>query len=133
MTALLSKATRGLWTLAGVVLVLGLGLFVYRRAPLGVEPALQSAGAYVRAALSPLVLLSACMALVLVVGSHLATLYARRAPPPLVKRPALSPLEVVNEDVAIAVREMLVELGRFLRQVATSPDPDIIVFMDTLM
>jgi general secretion pathway protein E len=40
---------------------------------------------------------------------------------------------VVNEDVAIAVREMLVELGQYLRTVATAPDPDIIVFMDSLM
>lgn len=133
MNALLSKATRGLWTVAGVVLVAGVGSFIYRRAPLGLEPALQSAGSYVRMALTPLVLLSAGMALVLVVSSQLVTLYARRAPPPLVKRPALSPLEVVNEDVAIAVREMLVELGQFLRQVATAPDPDIIVFMETLM
>jgi general secretion pathway protein E len=39
----------------------------------------------------------------------------------------------VNEDVAIAVREMLVELGQYLRGVAASPEPDIIVFVDTLM
>ncbi|WP_224363646.1 GspE/PulE family protein [Hyalangium versicolor] len=129
----MSKATRGMWTLTGVVLVAGVGSFLLRHVPLGLETTLKSAGTYLHTALSPLVFLSAGLAIALGVGSSLVTAYARRAPPPMAKRPALSPLEVVNEDVAIQVREMLVELGQFLRGVATSPDPDIIVFMETLM
>ncbi|MBN1205532.1 MAG: type II/IV secretion system protein [Myxococcaceae bacterium] len=133
MTALMSKATRWLWTLAGLVLVAGVGSFIYRHAPQGLSPALRLGSSYLQSALSPLVLLSAAMALVLGVASSLATSVARRAPAPMAKRPALSPLEVVNEDVAIAVREMLVELGQYLRGVASTPDPDIIVFMEALM
>ncbi|WP_224247430.1 GspE/PulE family protein [Hyalangium gracile] len=129
----MSKATRGLWTLAGVVLVVGVGSFIYRHSTQGVEGALKAVVPYLQTAASPLVLLSAGLALVLGVGSSLVTSIARRAPPPLAKRPVLSPLEVVNEDVAIVVREMLVELGQYLRTVANTPDPDIIVFMETLM
>lgn len=133
MTALMSKATRGLWTLAGVVLLAGIASFVLRHASLGVEPTLKVGEQYLHTALSPLIFLSAGLTVALAIGGGLVATAARRAPPPLAKRPALSPLEVVNEDVAIAVREMLVELGQYLRTVASTPDPDIINFMNTLM
>ncbi len=133
MTALMSKATRGLWTLAGVVLVAGVASFILRHSSLGVDSTLKVGGQYLHTALSPLIFLSAGLTVALAVGAGLVTSVARRAPSPLAKRPALSPLEVVNEDVAIVVREMLVELGQYLRTVATAPDPDIIAFMDTLM
>lgn len=129
----MSKVTRGLWTLAGLALVAGIGSFLYRHSPQGLEPALKLGRLYLQTALSPLVILSGGLALVLGVGASVVTSFARRAPPPVAKRPALSPLEVVNEDVAIAVREMLVELGQYLRGVASTPDPDIIVFTDALM
>jgi general secretion pathway protein E len=133
MTELLNKATRGLWTLAVLLLVAGLASFLYQHSSQGMMPALKIGQAYLQVALSPLLLLSAGLALVLGVGARAVTSYASNAPPPTAKRPALSPLEVVNEDVAIAVREMLVELGRYLRSVASQPEPDIIVFMDALM
>ena len=133
MTELLSKATRWLWALAVLLLVAGLASFLYRHSPQGVAPALKLGEAYLQVAVSPLLLFSAALALVLGVGARAITSYARRAPPPVAKRPALSPLEVVNEDVAIAVREMLVELGQYLRGISTQPEPDIIVFMDSLM
>ena len=133
MTALMSKATRGLWALALLVLLAGIGSFLLRHASLGVEPVLRLSEHYAQIAISPLLLLSGGLALVLGVGSKLVTTYARRQPPPMARRPALSPLEVVNEDVAIAVREMLVELGQYLRTVVAAADPDIIVFMDALM
>jgi general secretion pathway protein E len=133
MTELLSKATRWMWTLAVLLLLAGVASFLYRHSPQGVSPALKLGAAYLQVAFSPLLLLSAGLALVLGVGARVVTSYARRRPPPVAKRPALSPLEVVNEDVAIAVREMLVELGQYLRGVAAQPEPDIIVFMDALM
>ncbi|HVG61591.1 MAG TPA: GspE/PulE family protein [Hyalangium sp.] len=133
MTELLSKATRALWTLAVLLLVAGVASFLYRNSSQGVMPVLKIGQAYLQVAASPLLLLSAALAIVLGVGARAVTSYARHAPPPVAKRPALSPLEVVNEDVAIAVREMLVELGRYLRGVASQPEPDIIVFMDALM
>lgn len=133
MTALMSKATRGLWTLAVLVFVAGIASLIYRHSPPGVEAGLRLGGSYLQAALSPLLFLSAGLAIALSVGARLVTSAAHKAPAPLAKRPALSPLEVVNEDVAIAVREMLVELGRYLRSVVTQPEPDIIVFMDALM
>jgi hypothetical protein len=93
MTALMSKATRGLWTLAGLVLVAGAGVFVYRHSALGPEHTLKAGAQYLQDALSPLVLLSAALALVLGVAGTAVATYARNAPPPLAKRPALSPLE----------------------------------------
>ncbi len=133
MTALMNKATRGLWLLAGLVLAAGVGLFAYRHASQGLEPALKLGRLYLQSAVTPLVLGSAALALVLRLGAAASSALARRAPPPIARRPALSPLEVVNEDVAIAVREMLVELGQYLRSVASQEEPDIIDFFGTLM
>jgi general secretion pathway protein E len=133
MTALMSKATRGLWFLAGLLLVAGIGSFLYRHSSRGVTPLLDLGQFYLQSSVTPLVIGSALMALVFGLGATAATALARRTPPPMFKRPALSPLEVVNEDVAIAVREMLVELGQYLRGVASQADPDIIDFMGTLM
>ncbi|SEM46932.1 general secretion pathway protein E [Stigmatella aurantiaca] len=110
----MSKATSLLWSLAGLVLVAGIGWGLYRHFPSDAGAALQQGRLYLGGAVTPLFLLSVGLAVVLGVGASAASRLASRAPPPLARRPALSPLEVVNEDVAIAVREMLVELGQYL-------------------
>ncbi|MDC0710962.1 GspE/PulE family protein [Stigmatella sp. ncwal1] len=133
MTALMSKAARILWTLAGLVLVAGGAWGLSQHLPPNLEAAVQLGRLYLSAAATPLFFMSAGLAVVLGLGASAASKLSSRAPPPLAKRPSLSPLEVVNEDVAIAVREMLVELGQYLRGVASRPEPDIILFMDTLM
>ena len=48
-------------------------------------------------------------------------------------RPAVSPLAVVDENVAVAVREMLVELGQELRGLAGRAEPDVVTFADILV
>ncbi|MDY7225886.1 GspE/PulE family protein [Hyalangium rubrum] len=133
MTALMSKAARGLWLLVGLILLAGIGSWLYRHSSQGPEPLLKLGALYLKTAATPLVIGSAVMALVLGLGATAASALARRTLPPVARRPALSPLEVVNEDVAIAVREMLVELGQYLRNLGSRPDPDIIDFMGTLM
>jgi general secretion pathway protein E len=133
MSQTMRQVARGLWIIAGLVLVAGIGSVLYRHPLQGLEPALELAGHYLRTAVTPLLLTSAGLSLVLGVGAAAAEARARRARPAPARRPTLSPLAVVNEDVAIAVREMLVELGQYLRGVAASPEPDIIVFVDTLM
>jgi general secretion pathway protein E len=49
------------------------------------------------------------------------------------QRPVLSPLEVVNAEVAVDVRELLAELNTTLRRYVLRAEPDMIAFLDTLM
>ena len=78
MTALMNRAARALWAIAGLVLVAGLGSWVYRHASLGAGSALTLGGLYLQNALTPLLLGSVGLALVLGVASRTVAALPRR-------------------------------------------------------
>lgn len=132
-TAQLNSAARLLWALTGLSLVAGLASWFHRHASLGMGSALELGKLYLQESMTPLLVGSVAGAVVLALASRAVAALPHKAPAFASRKPTLSPLAVVNEDVATAVREMLVELGRHLRGMAKRPEPDIIAFMDLLM
>ncbi|XXF77522.1 GspE/PulE family protein [Myxococcaceae bacterium GXIMD 01537] len=133
MLRLLRAATSGLWFLTGLSLVGGLGWWLYTN-PIGGTEALRHLGPrYLGLSLSPVLFGLVGVSLVLGMGGAWAEARSRRAVRPLSRREALSPLAVVDADVALAVREMLVELRRTLQGFLHRSEPDIIAFLDTLL
>ncbi|MBZ4416676.1 GspE/PulE family protein [Myxococcus sp. RHST-1-4] len=133
MSVSMNRAARVLWAVAGLVLVAGFASWVYRHASLGAGPAMKLGGLYLQVAVTPLLLGSVGLALVLGVASRAVDALPRRVAAPPLKLPELSPLAADGEDRARAVREMLLVLGRHLRGMAARNEPDIIGFMDQLM
>lgn len=134
MFRLMRTVAQGVWFLAGLTLAGGLGWWLSQNSLKDLEMARWQAGRYLGVALSPLLFSLVGLALVLGAGAAVADARARRSRRVTLRRPALSPLAVVDADVALAVREMLVELRQVLASYTQrGGEPDIIGFMDTLM
>jgi|GEM_PF-6800505 len=119
MTPLLNRLAHLPWSLAGLAVVGGAGVWLYRHSSLGLGPALQEGGRYLRGVMSPHLAGSVALALGL---SYASGVVARRArhrepkPEPLPPGPSVSPLEVLTPDTATAVRTLLAALGQRLRK-----------------
>jgi general secretion pathway protein E len=133
MSALMKRLARVLWALAGLALAVGLGSWLHRNASLGAGPALKLGQLYLQSALSPLLIGTAALALVLGLASGAVAALPRRKLRAAPKLPALPALGPDTAELAIAVREMLLVLGRQLRGMSLRPEPDIIAIMDLLM
>jgi general secretion pathway protein E len=133
MIRFMRKAAQAAWFLAALTLVGGLGWWLAHNPVPGLDAARQLGERYLGLAVSPLLLGCVGLALVLGVGGALMESGMRRSIRPLSRREALSPLAVVDADVASAVREMLVEVRQTLQSYLQRSEPDIIAFMDTLI
>jgi general secretion pathway protein E len=134
MVRFLRIAAQAVWFFAFLTLVGGIGWWVSRNPLENLELARSLGKAYFGLAVTPLLLGVVGLAVVLEVGGALADARARRAIRAILRRPSLSPLAVPDSDVALAVREMLVELRDYLERMLQRPgEPDIIAFFDTLL
>ena len=126
----LRTLTRAIWLLSALVL-LG-GLWLVGAAEPGAE-ALSLDQRLLRHLLQPSLLgwLGGSVAL----GMGALILQYRPVPDEVAReaRAALSPMEVVDADVAVAVRELLAELNQSLRRYIMRAEPDMIAFLDTLL
>jgi len=129
----LRTVTRVVWVLALLLLAGGLGWWLLHH-PVQDMEAVRLLGVHlVELARSPAFL--ACVGLSLSFGVVGALLQARIHDDrgAILQRQALSPLEVVDANVAIAVREMLSELNDSLRKYISRGEPDMIAFVDVLI
>ncbi|WP_164013614.1 GspE/PulE family protein [Pyxidicoccus trucidator] len=129
----MNRLARVLWALAALALVVGLGSWLYRNASLGAGPAVTLGRLYLQSALTPLLVGSAALALVFGLASGAVAALPRRRARSALKLPALPPLAAETPELAIAVRELLLVLGRQLRGMSVRAEPDIIAIMDLLM
>ncbi|MET0403107.1 MAG: GspE/PulE family protein [Cystobacter sp.] len=132
MLPFLSNLQRVVWVLSLLILAGGLGSWLVAHPPTGLE-SLRELGHSLEGALGPAPL--GCLGMSLLLGALGALLDRGGAPvaPRLEQRPALSPIAVVDAEMALAVRERLVELGTVLGRSAARAEPDMIVFLDTLL
>lgn len=131
MTDFLRTLTRGIWVVSLLILAGGLILWLVKN-PARDMTTLQALGGYLRErAFTPLGLLG--LSLVLGVGGVWLERRGPRSTQGREQRPVLSPLEVVNAEVAVAVRELLAELNTTLRRYVLRAEPDMIAFVDTLL
>lgn len=135
MLQTLRNAARAAWLLAAVVLAGGLGVWLMRNAQALQDPeSAQRLGLrFLGNALTPTLALCAGLAVALWVSGNLAESRAQRPRPERKERPALSPMAVVDADVAFAVREMLADLNQSLRRYVQRAEPDMIAFLDVLL
>jgi general secretion pathway protein E len=133
MSHLFRTAARVAWVLALLVLVGGIGAWLSENPLQNVETVHRVGSRYLEVALLPALLGAVGLALVFGVGGSLVDSRVRRTRQSLAQRPALSPLAVVDADVAFAVREMLVELRQALLGYVQRAEPDMIAFMDVLL
>jgi general secretion pathway protein E len=130
MNPSLRTLTRAIWVLSLLVLLGGLWL-ASTTAP-GPE-ALSLGERLLRALLRPSLMgwLGGGVAL----GMGALILQYRPVPDEVAReaRAALSPMEVVDADVAVAVRELLAELNQSLRRYIMRAEPDMIAFLDNLL
>ncbi|MCP3140583.1 GspE/PulE family protein [Pyxidicoccus xibeiensis] len=129
----MNRAAHLLWALAGLALVAGLASWLHRHASLGAGSSLELGKLYLQSAMSPLLVGTVSGALVLGLASVAVGALPNKPRAFVSRKPTLSPLAVVNEDVHTAAREMILELGRHLRVMARRPEPDIIAIMELLM
>ncbi|MFP2912841.1 GspE/PulE family protein [Pyxidicoccus sp. 3LFB2] len=129
----MNRLARVLWAFAGLALAVGLGSWFYRNASLGSGPAVTLGRLYLQSALTPMVVGSAALALVLGLASGAVAALPKRRVRSALKLPALPPLGAETPELAIAVRELLLVLGRQLRGLSMRAEPDIIAIMDLLM
>jgi general secretion pathway protein E len=134
MLRLLRIAAQAVWFFAVLTLLAGLGWWLASNPIQNSELARTLAARYLGIAITPTLIVCAGLAVVLGVGGAMADARALKVSRAILRRPALSPLAVSDTDVALAVREMLVELRDYLeRMIQRSAEPDIIAFFDTLM
>jgi general secretion pathway protein E len=133
MSHLFRTAARVAWVLTLLVLVGGIGVWLSENPLQNVETARRVGSRYLEVALLPALLGAVGLALVFGVGGSLVDSRVRRTRQSLAQRPSLSPLAVVDADVAFAVREMLVELQQTLLGYVQRAEPDMIAFMDVLL
>ncbi|MBM7115529.1 type II/IV secretion system protein [Archangium primigenium] len=117
------------WSLSLLLLLGGVGWGLATHP----APALETARWLAGHVMTPGVLGWGGGALVLWVGAALAASRPSRAEPPREPRPGLSPLEVVDANVAVAVRQLLAEMTLVLRRYVMRAEPDMIAFLDTLL
>jgi general secretion pathway protein E len=129
----LRTATRAAWVLALLLLAGGLGWWLLHN-PLQDMETLRRLGVRLLGIVrSPAFLGCAGLSLALGVGGALLQVRTHRSLGSNSERPSLSPLAVVDADVALAVREMLVELQQSLRRYVLRAEPDMIAFVDVLL
>lgn len=127
-------ATRALWALTLLVLLASLASWLYRHPPsAGLAHSLEQARPLLAAATRLPFLLAAGLSAALAAGALVVERRAHRRTSALPQRAFISPLEVFNADVALAVREMIAELGQALRRLAEPAEPDMIALVDTLV
>ena len=129
----LRTVTRVAWVLTLLVLAGGLGWWLLHHPVQDVETVRRLGFRLLELARSPAFL--ACVGLSVSFGAVGALLQSRlhNDMGAISQRPALSPLEVVDANVAIAVREMLTELQDSLRKYISRGEPDMIAFVDVLI
>ncbi len=133
MSASVRRAAQGTWVLAVLVLLGSIGAWLYQNPVRDVETAQRLGSRFLGLAVTPAFL--GCVGLCVVLGAAGSALdaRARRSRQGLGQRLSLSPLAVVDADVAFAVREMLAELQGVLRGYISRPEPDMIAFVDVLL
>ncbi|WP_257457387.1 GspE/PulE family protein [Archangium lipolyticum] len=129
----LRTAARAAWVLALLLLLGSVGLWLFQN-PLEDAEAARRVGLYfLGLTLTPAFLGSVGLALALGTAGAFVESQARRSARPPPQRQSLSPLAVVDADVASAVREMLEEVRQSLRGYIFRSEPDMIAFVDVLM
>jgi len=128
----LRNTARAAWVLALFILVGGLIAWLLQNPLQDEETARRLGLRLLEQVLRPSLLGFAGLALVLGIGGALLDRY-RRPVASSSQRKALSPLAVVDADVAVAVREMLTELQGSLRRYVFRNEPDMIAFVDLLL
>jgi general secretion pathway protein E len=129
----LRRATRFIWVLALLVLVGSIGAWLYQNPLQDMDSARRVGSRLLGLVFMPALLGCVGLGLALGAGGAWAESRARRSRQALARRPALSPLAVVDADVAFAVREMLAELQQVLRGYVSRAEPDMIAFVDVLL
>ncbi|MGZ3458416.1 MAG: GspE/PulE family protein [Archangium sp.] len=129
----LRRAAQAAWVLSLLVLVGSIGVWLFQNPLHDVETARRLGGRFLGLALTPALLGCVGLSLALGAGGAWAESRVRRARQAFSRRPSLSPLAVVDADVALAVREMLVELQRVLHGYLLRAEPDMIAFVDHLL
>ncbi|PTL76657.1 GspE/PulE family protein [Vitiosangium sp. GDMCC 1.1324] len=129
----LRRAAQVTWVLALLVLVGSIGVWLYQNPLQDVDTARRLGMRFVGMAVTPAFLGCVGLCLALGAGGAWAESRVRRSRQSFAQRPSLSPLAVVDADVALAVREMLVELQQVLRGYIQRTEPDMIAFVDILL
>ncbi|HYO55268.1 GspE/PulE family protein [Archangium sp.] len=127
------RAAQAAWVLTVLVLLGSLGAWLYQNPLQDVETARRFGARFLGLAVTPAFL--GCVGLCLALGAAGSFMESRvrRSRQAFSRRPSLSPLAVVDADVAFAVREMLVELRQLLHPYIFRPEPDMIAFVDVLL
>ncbi|WNG41118.1 type II/IV secretion system protein [Archangium minus] len=133
MIQLLRRAAQATWVLTLLVLVGSIGAWLYQNPLQDVDTARRLGLRFLGLAVTPTVLGCVGLCLVLGVGGAWAESRVRRSRQSFARRQSLSPLAVVDADVAVAVREMLAELQVVLRGYVMRAEPDMIAFVDMLL
>ncbi|ATB34588.1 GspE/PulE family protein [Melittangium boletus] len=125
----LRTITRVAWVLSLLMVMGGLGWWLMNHP----SPTPENARWLGRIVLTPDVLGWMGGAVALWMGGVVVAYRPARSETRRDQRPGLSPLEVVNAEVAVAVRQLLTEMNQVLRRYVMRAEPDMIAFLDTLL